>query len=368
MNNQRDYYEVLGVDKNDSPEEIKKAYRQIALKYHPDRNPGDKGAEDLFKEASEAYEVLHDPQKREIYDLYGHEGLRGTGFTGFRGFEDIFASFGDLFEDFFGFGGARRSRSGGQPGADLRYDLEITFEEAAFGKEIELEIPRLVACRICQGSGLEPGTHPETCPTCLGRGQVVQSQGFFRISTTCPRCRGNGQFITHPCKECKGGGRDREIKKLSLKVPPGVDTGSRLRLRAEGEGGFQGGPPGDLYVILHLKPHEIFEREGNELHYILSLGMAEAALGCEVTVPTLNGKKSLNIPKGTMNGEVLRIKGEGFPHLSGARRGDECVGVRVLTPTRLTKRQDELLREFQKIEDHKPKGKLGRFFKELSNR
>lgn len=359
----RDYYEILGVSRQADEEEIKKAYRKMALKYHPDRNPGDKEAEERFKEAAEAYEVLHDPEKRELYDRYGHEGLQSSGFRGFGGFEDIFSSFGDIFEDFFGFG--RRSRgSASRPreGADLRYDLSISFMDAARGKEMELKIPRMETCSACRGSGIEPGTQPEYCPTCGGRGQVVQTQGFFRISTTCPRCHGEGRIITHPCAACRGRGRTERTKTLSIKIPAGIADGSRLRFRGQGEDGTNGGPPGDLYVVVHVEEHEFFRREGDHLFCTIPISMVQAALGAEIEVPTLEQPKKLTIPKGTQNGQVLRLKGEGFPHIRGSGKGDLIIEIQVKIPTHLTKRQEELLREFDELEGQKGRSRLARFF------
>ena len=363
-NHKRDYYEVLGVSRQSSEEEIKKAYRKMALQFHPDRNPGDKDAEERFKEAAEAYEVLHDSQKRELYDRFGHEGLRSSGFSGFSGFEDIFSSFSDIFEDFFGFG-RRSSRGGGpraQEGADLRYDLTITFMEAAQGKEMEINVPRLEACLECQGSGLEPGTQPEICATCQGRGQIIQSQGFFRISTACPRCYGQGRINSHPCKSCQGRGRVEETKTLHLKIPPGISSGSRLRFRGQGEGGVHGGPPGDLYVIVYVEEHEFFHREGDDLLCSIPISMIQAALGTEMGVPTLNGTKKLAIPKGAQHGQIFKFRGEGFPHLRGSGKGDQMIRIEVKIPTHLSKKQEELLREFEALEGKKSSSKLFKIF------
>lgn len=344
----RDYYEILGIGRDADPDEIKKAYRTMALKYHPDRNPGDQEAEELFKEAAEAYEVLHDPQKKQIYDQYGHEGLQGTGFSGFGGFEDVFSSFGDLFEEFFG-GSRRRRRSGPTRGRDLRFDLEIEFGEAAAVKEAELSIPREEDCPACQGSGSSTGTR-QTCSTCGGQGQVHQTRGFFRMSTTCPTCGGQGRIVADPCEECVGRGRIQKEKVVSVRIPAGVDTGSRLRLRGEGEAGRLGGPPGDLYVVIHVKPHEFFEREGDHVICRIPVSMVDAALGAEIEAPTLDGSRTLKIPKGTNSGDVLRFRGEGFPNLRGYGSGDQIMEMQVLTPTKLTKRQEELLREFAELE------------------
>jgi len=351
----KDYYKILGVSRNASEEEIKKAYRKIAMQYHPDRNPGNKEAEEKFKIASEAYEVLRDPEKREIYDRYGVEGLKGTGFTGFRGFDDIFSAFGDIFEDFFGFGTTHRRRAGPRQGADLRYDMKISFYDAAFGKETEIEIPKTIQCETCGGTGAEVGTYPTHCPSCKGTGQVTRTQGFFTISTTCSRCRGEGKIIPHPCKECRGTGKVRKNRRIHIKIPPGVDNGSKLRIRGEGEEGERGGPPGDLYVFLYLEPHDFFTRDGDDIVCQVPISFPQAALGGEIEVPTLDGKRRLTIPKGIDSGEVLKIKGEGFPRLRGSGRGDQLVQVIIKTPKNLTKRQEELLREFEEIS--KGKGK-----------
>lgn len=267
MTTKRDYYEVLGVDRDADYVQLKSSYRKLALKYHPDKNPGNNKAEEKFKEAAEAYEVLRDSQKRKIYDQFGHQGLEGSGFSGFSGFEDIFSSFGSIFEDMFGFGSGRKSGSRAQRGADLRYDLTLDFLEAAFGTETHIDLQKMEACPSCEGSSCEPGTYPATCGTCSGTGQVSRSQGFFTVRTTCPHCRGNGQSIPHPCKGCKGNGQVMVSKKVSVKIPAGVDSGSRLRLPGEGEGGVYGGPPGDLYVFINVKPHEFFQRDNTDIHY-----------------------------------------------------------------------------------------------------
>jgi molecular chaperone DnaJ len=361
----KDYYKILGVSRDATEEEIKKSYRKIAMQYHPDRNPGNKEAEEKFKVASEAYEVLSDPEKREIYDHYGIEGLKGTGFTGFRGFDDIFSAFGDIFEDFFGFGTTYKRRTKARPGADLRYDLKISFYDAAFGKETEIEIPKDVLCDICNGTGAKPGTHPAICPNCKGTGQVTRSQGFFTISTTCSQCRGGGKFIPHPCKECRGLGRVKVNKKIQIKLPPGVDTGSKLRIRGEGEEGERGGPPGDLFLFLYVEPNDFFSRDGDDIICQIPISFTQAALGSEIEIPTLNGKRNLSIPKGTESGEIFRIKGEGFPKLRGYGRGDQVVQTVVKTPKNLTKRQEELLREFEEISMKKEREGEGwkKFFK-----
>jgi molecular chaperone DnaJ len=350
----RDYYEVLGVGRETSGEKIKKAYRKLALKYHPDRNPGNQEAEEKFKEASEAYEVLRDSEKRSIYDQFGHEGLQGTGFTGFGGFDDIFSTFGDIFEDFFGFGNRRRgSRTTSRSGSDLLYDLHIGFEEAVFGTEREIDIPTSAACEQCEGSGREPGTDETVCPLCQGQGQVLQSQGFFRISTTCHRCSGQGRILMNPCHFCSGTGQQRVNKKVLVKIPAGVDTGTRLRIPNQGESGYRGGSSGDLYVRLHVEAHEFFERDGNHLYCQIPVSMIQAALGDVIEIQTLEGEHSIKIQPGTQNGEVIRLKGKGVANLRGYDRGDLFVDIQVKTPENLDKRQEELLREFAKIEKAK---------------
>lgn len=356
----KDYYKILGVSRGASEDEIKKSYRKIAMQYHPDRNPGNKEAEEKFKMASEAYEVLRDPEKKDIYDRYGIEGLKGTGFTGFRGFEDIFSTFGDIFEDFFGFGTTHRRRTRARPGADLRYDMKISFYEAAFGKDTEIEIPKNVSCEACNGTGAKPGTYPTHCPSCKGTGQVTRSQGFFTISTTCGHCRGEGNIIPTPCKECRGHGKVRKTQNIQIKIPPGVDTGSKLRIRGEGEEGDKGGPPGDLFVFLYVEPHDFFSREGDDVICQVPISFPQAALGTEIEIPTLNAKKNLTIPKGTESGDILKIRGEGFTKLRGYGRGDQIVQIFVKTPKNLTKRQEEILYEFEESGRKKEGGGEGR--------
>jgi molecular chaperone DnaJ len=361
----KDYYRILDLSRDASEEEIKRSYRKIAMLYHPDRNPGNKEAEEKFKLASEAYEVLRDPEKREIYDRYGIEGLKGTGFTGFRGFDDIFSAFGDIFEDFFGFGSPHKGRTRARQGADLRYDLKVSFHEAAFGKETEIEIPKNVTCEGCNGTGAKPGTYSTQCPNCKGTGQVTRSQGFFTISTTCNQCQGDGKFIPHPCKECRGAGKVRKNTKIQIKIPPGVDMGSKLRIRGEGEPGERGGPPGDLFVFIYVEPHDFFSREGDDIVCQIPISFPQAALGAEMEIPTLNGKKKISIPKGTESGHVFRIKGEGFPRLRGYGRGDQLVQVIVKTPKNLTKKQEEILREFEQVSGKKEEREdgWGKFFR-----
>jgi molecular chaperone DnaJ len=353
MNQKRDYYDVLGVSRSASDDDLKSAYRKLALKYHPDRNPGDKESEEKFKEAAEAYEVLRDREKRSIYDQYGHAGLEGTGFSGFGGFEDIFSSFGDIFEDFFGFGGRGRSRSRAQRGADLRYDLTLTFMQAAFGTETEIEVSKLETCNDCGGNGCEQGARPESCRQCGGSGQIARSQGFFTIRTSCHACRGSGQVIARPCPKCHGNGKVQVNKRVAVKIPAGVDNGSRLRLSGEGEPGPYAGPPGDLYVFIHVQPHEFFERRECDILCQVSISFVQASLGDKITVPTLNGNKTLDIPKGTQPGDVFTFDGEGIPSLRTRKRGDQVIQVMIKTPTNLSKKQEELLREFARLEKGK---------------
>jgi molecular chaperone DnaJ len=358
MTNKRDYYEILGISRDAAEKEIKAKYRKQALKYHPDRNPGDKESEEKFKEAAEAYEVLKDPQKRQIYDQYGHQGLDRSGFAGARGFEDIFSNFGDIFEDFFGFGGGRRQRTRVQRGSDLRYDINLEFMEAAFGKETEIDIEKIENCPACSGSGSEPGTQPETCSYCRGTGQFTQNQGFFTVRTTCPYCHGKGTHITHPCATCKGKGKVPVQKKVTLKIPAGVDTGSRLRLNGEGEPGMSGGPSGDLYVFINVKPHKFFQRRDTDVICLVEISFVQAALGDEIKIPTLNGEETLKIPKGTQYGDTFRFRGEGIPSLRGGRRGDQIIQVEIKTPTNINKKQEKLLKEFAKLDEKKLTTKL----------
>lgn len=348
----KDYYQILGVGKTASDEELKKNYRKIAMQCHPDRNPGDKEAEEKFKEAAEAYEVLSDRQKREIYDQYGHAGLSNTGFQGFSGFDDVFSNFGDIFEDVFGFGRTRgrgRTRQAARAGADLRYDLKISFLDAAFGLTTTIDLEKLNTCHDCQGTGAAPGTSSSNCPTCHGRGQVIQSSGFFTISSTCPHCHGQGKFITKPCPTCRGTGKEQQRKTVELKIPAGVETGSRLRLRGEGEAGEQGGPCGDLYVFLQVEDHDFFVRSEDDIICRVPISFVQASLGGTVTVPTLEESEKIKIPRGTQTGRTFRLKGKGIPHLQGYGRGDQIIEVFVQIPTVLTRKQEELLREFEKL-------------------
>jgi molecular chaperone DnaJ len=349
------YYDVLHVSTNASRDEIKKAYRKLAMKFHPDKNPGDKEAEEKFKTATEAYEVLGDLEKRKIYDHYGRDGLRSSGYSGPGNFEDIFSSFGDVFEDFFGFGTRSGSRQQHGPirGADLRYDIQISFMDAVHGLSKEIEISKPDTCWTCEGTGLRPGHKPQICTTCQGHGQVMHAQGFFRVSSTCPHCRGAGEIITDPCNDCAGTGLVTKIKKVAINIPAGVDTGAKLRLKNEGEGGRRGGQTGDLYVVIHVEPHEYFLRDGIDIHYQLQLDVIQAALGCKVEVPTIHGKKMITIPKGTQTGQVFTLKSEGVPNLRGLGKGHMHIETKLKTPVDLSKRQKELLKEFEKLEQKK---------------
>lgn len=344
--NTKDYYEILGVSRDASDDEIKKAFRQLALKYHPDRNPDNKEAEEKFKEINEAYSCLSDPEKRANYDRFGTAEGIGTGYSPFgTGFGDIFD---DLFGDFFGtFSGRRRARPA--KGNDLRYDLEITLMEAAFGTEKMIEIPRWESCSDCHGSGCAPGKAPSTCQRCRGAGQVRTQQGFFSISRTCDRCGGAGRIITDPCKACKGQGKVRAYKSISVKIPAGVDTGSRLRISGEGEMGAYGGPRGDLYIYLTVEEHPFFKRDGNNLICDMPISFPQAALGAEIDVPTIDGTHRLKIPAGTQSGKMFHIKGKGIPKLGGSTRGDQIVRVYVDVPKHLSQRQRELLEEFARV-------------------
>jgi molecular chaperone DnaJ len=362
----RDYYEVLGVKRDADEKAIKKAYRRLALQYHPDRNPGSKEAEEKFKEISEAYEVLADAEKRRIYDQYGHEGLGRAGFQGFEGVgvDDILSHFSSIFEDFFGFGGdlfgegRRRGRRRGARGSDLRYDLTLRFEEAVFGAHKEIPVHHLATCERCGGSGAEPGSGPVTCTTCRGRGQVVHGQGGFILSTTCPRCHGTGQVIRDACRDCRGSGRVEKVDKVTVKIPPGVEGGMRLRVAGKGEAGDRGGPPGDLYVFLHVEPHDLFRREGDDIFCELPISFVQAALGATIEVPTLDGPQEIEIPRGSQPGDFVRIPGKGVPRLNGYGRGDQIVRFKVLIPTSLTPEQEQLLREFAETEGISVRGKL----------
>lgn len=357
----RDYYEILGVDKNVDAKELKKAYRRIAMKYHPDRNPDNKEAEDKFKEANEAYEVLSDADKRAAYDRFGHDGVNQQAGGGGGGFHGDFGGFSDMFDDLFG--GARSRRRGPQPGANLQYNIVLELEEAVKGCEKTIEIPTLVACKPCDGSGAKKGTKVDTCGTCHGSGQVRMQQGFFAVQQACPSCRGKGKIIKDPCSSCYGQGVMNERKKLNVKVPAGVDNGDRIRLSGEGEASRDGGPNGDLYVQVNVKPHAIFERNGRHLHCEVPISFADAALGGELEIPTLDGRVKLKIPAETQSGKIFRLRGKGAASVRGGGVGDMMCHVVVETPVNLTKRQKELLKEFQETlegsssDKHNPKRK-----------
>jgi len=344
----RDYYQVLGVDKSAAQDEIKKYYRKLAMKYHPDKNPGDKAAEDKFKEASEAYSVIGDAEKRAKYDRFGASAFQGGGpgfHPGFDNVDEIFSSFSDIFGDFFGGGGARRQTNRPRRGADLRYMLEVNLSEVISGAEKELEFESEKACGTCTGTGSEPGKPIETCSTCGGAGQVVSSQGFFSLATPCPACRGKGKTIRHPCKNCKGQGRVMEDRKIRVTIPKGVATGTRLRIAGEGEGGFLGGGTGDLYVEIRVREDNRFERHGDDLHGELEISYVQALLGSEVDVDTMDGKKKITVPAGSAPGNILKMKALGIPHIRGTGRGDLCWHIKVAIPKKLTKEEDKLLRE-----------------------
>ena len=370
MANKRDFYDILGVNRDASDEDIKKSYRKLAMKFHPDRNPDSKDAEDKFKEAKEAYEILSEPEKRRAYDAYGHAGVNpqmgggpggfggGAGGEGFGGFSE---AFGDIFGEIFG---GARGRGGQQVyrGADLRYNMDITLEQAARGTETKIRIPSLDECATCHGSGAKPGTKAKTCHTCNGQGQVRLQQGFFSIQQTCPTCHGTGKVIPEPCTACGGAGRTKNHKTLSVKIPAGVDDGDRIRLSGEGEGGMNGGPPGDLYVVVQLKPHSVFQREGADLHCEMPISFTVAALGGEINIPTLEGEAKIKIPAETQSGQVFRLRGKGIRPIRQTSAGDLMCHVVVETPVRLTERQRELLRELEEInkkdgDRHNPRAK-----------
>ncbi len=353
----RDYYEILGVERTADQEEIKKAYRKIAVQCHPDKNPGDKTAEERFKELGEAYEILSDPQKRAAYDQYGHAAFdrRAGGFGRTGGFHDPFEVFrevfggGGIFDDLFGT--ASHDPSQPQRGDDLRYDMEITFEEAAHGCEKEITVTKPERCDVCQGSGAEPGSKARTCPMCGGRGQVISARGIFSIAQTCPQCQGAGRILDRPCKNCRGQGRRERTSKIKLRIPAGVDTASRLRSAGNGEAGWRGGPPGDLYVVIHVKPHDIFQRDGDDLLCEVPVSFVQAALGAEIDVPTLDGKASIKVPPGTQPGAMFRLKGKGVKNIQGYGYGDLHVRVNVEVPTHLSAAQKAKLQEFAQLCD-----------------
>lgn len=354
MSSKRDYYEVLGVPRGATEEELKKAYRRLAIKYHPDKNQGDAQAEERFKELSEAYQVLSQVELRARYDRFGHAGL-GAGASagagqGFPGFEDLFDMFG--FGDIFGGRAGGGRRAGPRRGSDLRYDVDITLEEAARGFKTKIRVPRLETCETCSGSGAAEGSSPTRCPTCQGNGQVRHQQGFFSVSRTCSHCRGTGRVIRDVCRKCQGEGRVQREKMLEIKMPPGVDTGSRLRVAGEGEAGEMGGPRGDLYVMVQVKEHETFERRDANLYCTIPVSFTQAALGAEMTVPTLDGEEQLRIAEGTQTGSVFRLRSKGMPVLNGRGRGDLYVAINIITPTNLSREQRRLLDELSKLEEN----------------
>ncbi|MDR0355285.1 MAG: molecular chaperone DnaJ [Deltaproteobacteria bacterium] len=349
MSKKADYYDILGVDRNADPTTIKKAYRSMALKYHPDRNPGDAQAEESFKQAAEAYEVLSDPEKRQLYDRYGHDGLSNSGFQGFSGFSDIFSSFGDIFGDFFG-----GARNGPKKGRDLGLELVVDYVEAYTGSEAKVKVPRQEPCEACAGTGSKSKI-VQLCPKCQGEGQVLQNMGFIRMATTCPQCRGTGEYPSDPCPSCGGRKTINTQREITVRIPAGVNTGARMRIKGEGGTGELGGPPGDLYVDIVVKHHEIFGRERNHVLYETKIDMVLASLGGDLEVPTVTGEKRLvKVPEGAQNGKLIRIPGLGFPSLgSSGSRGDLIVALSVTTPRNLTERQKELLEEFAAIEEEK---------------
>jgi len=344
----RDYYEVLGISRDADEQQLKSAYRRLAMEHHPDRNPNNHEAEERFKEAAEAYSVLCDPQKRAAYDRFGHQAVQGAGGSGF---DASTVDFSDILGEFFGlgdmFGGGGRRRSGPHRGEDLRYDLEIDFEDAVFGKTVDVQAPRLEACKHCKGKGAEPGTGTTTCPTCRGRGEVLYQQSFLSIRRTCGTCNGAGEMIKKRCTICHGEGYSQVNRKLKVNIPPGVDGGTRLRLSHEGQPGPNGGPNGDLYVILKVRDHPIFDRNGNDLHCKIPINVAQAALGAEVRVPTLEGPDTIKVPEGTQTGAQFRIRGKGVPHVNGHGRGDLFVHVDVKVPPKLNRAQRELFEQLR---------------------
>ncbi len=371
----KDYYEVLGVNRDASDEEIKKAYRKLAMKHHPDRNPDNPNSEEHFKEAKEAYETLSDGQKRAAYDQYGHSAFAAGGMGGGNPFGAGGAQgfdFSDIFGDIFGGGRGGGGRSSVHRGADLRYNLEITLEQAARGTETKIRVPTMVECETCHGSGAKPGTSPTTCTTCAGHGQVRMQQGFFSIQQTCPRCHGSGKQITSPCHDCDGAGRIKQHKTLSVKIPAGVDNDDRIRLSAEGEAGANGGSAGDLYVVIQISPHSVFQRDHNDLHCEMPISFSTAALGGEIEIPTLDGSARIKIPVETQSGKIFRLRGKGIKGVRSSSYGDLHCHVVVETPVNLTDRQKELLRELEEIsetdtERHSPRakswmGKVKEFF------
>ncbi|MDR4506999.1 MAG: molecular chaperone DnaJ [Candidatus Brocadiaceae bacterium] len=369
---EEDYYKILGVERNASAEEIKKSYRKIAMKYHPDRNPGNKEAEQVFKKAAEAYGVLSDQEKRKRYDQYGIDGLKGTAGRGYGSFEDIFDAFGDIFgggsifEGFFGSG--RGQGSAVRRGASLKCDIEVNFKEVATGVDKKIELSRKELCDVCHGTGAREGTRPVTCPYCRGKGEVQQSQGFFTLRTTCPKCRGNGQVIETPCRKCGGSKRYPKRSTISVHIPAGIEDNTRLRLTGQGEPGERGAPPGDLYCDIHVKPHPIFKRHGDDVLCEVPVSFAQAVLGSTIDVPTLTGSVvQVKIPKGTQNNEIVPLRGEGFPNVHGRGKGNLLVQVHVEVPTKIDSRQEALLREFAELEKANVSPRQKKFFEKMKN-
>ena len=378
-----DYYELLGVTKSATAQEIKKAYRKKAIKHHPDKNQGDKKSEEKFKEISQAYEVLSDTTKRGQYDQYGHDAFTsaGRGGGGGGGFHDPFDIFSQVFgggggrssgggfsfEDLFGGGGGGSQRGGAMDGADLRFDLEVDFEDAVFGADKKVKIPRMDTCDTCTGSGCADGSSRETCSRCGGSGQVAMSQGFFSVRQACPTCHGAGETIKNPCKKCGGEGRIRIQKTLKIHIPPGIDTGSRLRVTGEGEGGTKGGHCGDLYVVMHVKPHDVFQRDGSDILCELPIDYPTATLGDVVEVPTITGKAKMKIPAGTQNGTILRMRGKGMPSLRGGGRGDQHIKIFIEVPKNLNKEQKELLKQYKEVSDKSSHPVISAFLKKAKD-
>lgn len=374
----RDYYEILGVQKGVGQDELKRAYRKLAFKYHPDRNKGDENAAEYFKEATEAYEVLNDPEKRRIYDQFGHDGLKQGGYQrGFSSFEDIFSMFGDIFgggrggsifEDFFDLGSrGGRSRRRVRRGASLKCELELSLKEAFTGVERTIDLKRNEICADCNGSGAKPGTAPEVCPQCRGQGEVLQSQGFFSLRTACPQCQGSGEFIPSPCSKCRGSGRNPTQRQITVRIPPGIQDNTQMRVSGEGEPGFNGGPRGDLYCIIGLREHPLFERHNDDLICEIPISFAQAALGTDIEVPSLTNKVTLKIPSGTQTGRIFRMKGLGMPNVYGHGQGDLLIRVKIETPLKLSAQQKQLLREFAQLEEKNVSPERKSFFEKVKS-